>query len=332
MPVIFSKNSNLNDSIFGKSAEPIMLLIERKAEAFEQKSAIKDLFKVKKSKHFAEKIASMTSMDSAVPVGEGGAYPKASMEEGYSKVIEPETWKNQFVITREMMDDGVALDESKPTGFTESFYRAREEFAGNLFAAAIGGSAMPYGSSAFADSAKSADGQFQFATSHPSKVKGGAQSNKFSDAFTADALAKLESRMQNFKDDNGKLLSVSPDTILIPNDWSVKKAVFAAIGADKDPATANNGFNYQFGRWNVIVWPYLNSVIGSNNVPWILLDSNYNKTYAGAVWVDRVPLEVRTWVDDNTDNNVWNGYARFSAGFNDWRFAAVGGCTGGTEL
>ena len=25
--------------------------------------------------------------------------------------------------------------------------------------------------------------------------------------------------------------------------------VIAAEGADKDPETSNNGFNYQFGRW-----------------------------------------------------------------------------------
>ena len=58
--------------------------------------------------------------------------------------------------------------------------------------------------------------------------------------------------MQNFMDDNGNLLTLAPDTIIIPNDYSLKNAVFEAIGADKDPDTANNGFNYLFGRWNVI--------------------------------------------------------------------------------
>jgi hypothetical protein len=43
-------------------------------------------------------------------------------------------------------------------------------------------------------------------------------------------------------------LGLVPDTIIIPNDAMLKKEVFAAIGADKDPNTANNGFNFQFGR------------------------------------------------------------------------------------
>ena len=110
--------------------------------------------------------------------------------------------------------------------------------------------------------------------------------------------------MQNFRGDNGELLDVAPDTIVIPNLFSLKKAVFAAIGADKDPATANNGFNYQFGRWNVIVWAYLNQYITASTAPWMLIDSRYNKEYGGAVWLDRTNLEVRSTLDENTDANV----------------------------
>ena len=37
-------------------------------------------------------------------------------------------------------------------------------------------------------------------------------------------------------------------------------------------------------------------------------------------------------VKAGNDANVWKGYARFIAGFNDWRGYAVGGVTGGTQL
>ena len=43
--VVFSKASGLNDSFFGKSQEPIQMLLERDVEAFEQMSAIPKLFK-----------------------------------------------------------------------------------------------------------------------------------------------------------------------------------------------------------------------------------------------------------------------------------------------
>ena len=138
--------------------------------------------------------------------------------------------------------------------------------------------------------------------------------------------------MQNFCGDNGEILGVSPDTIIIPNTEAAKSAVFAAIGSDKEPETANNGFNYQFARWNVIIWPYLNQFIASGATPWILLDSDYNSTYRGAVFQERSDLEIDSYEDKATWANVWRGFARFTAGFHDWRAMAVGGITGGTTL
>ena len=150
--------------------------------------------------------------------------------------------------------------------------------------------------------------------------------------FSADALGMLEVKMQNTRGDNNEILDVAPDTILIPNIHSLKKAVFAAIGADKDPETANNGFNYQFGRWNVIVWPYLNQFLAAGTAPWVLMDSKYNDEYGSLIWLDRVPLDVRSTVDENTDANVWRGYARFTAGFHDWRGIACAGVAVATDL
>ena len=62
------------------------------------------------------------------------------------------------------------------------------------------------------------------------------------------------------------------------------------------------------------------------------IDTRYSEENGGAVWLDRVELDIKSTIDENTDANVWRGYSRFSAGFNDWRFAAVGGITGGNAL
>ena len=82
----------------------------------------------------------------------------------------------------------------------------------------------------------------------------------------------------------------------------------------------------------MIVWSYLNQFLTAGSAAWILLDSRYNQTYGGAVWNDRVNLTVKSDIDKATDANVWRGRARFNATFNDWRFACVGGITGGTDL
>jgi hypothetical protein len=329
--IIFSKGSNLNDSVFGKSQEPIKMFLESKVEAYQDMGAMPKIFRQETSKNAMDKYTSMTSMNGFEPVGEGGAYPNDEMQEGFSKIIEYETWKDQFVITQEMVEDSKLMDfKSRPAAFINGYNRTRELFAAALIAGGMAGTSVMFKGKRFDTSA--ADGKPLFDTAHLSKVKGGNQSNKFEDAFSNDALMKLETVMQGFKDDNGNILSIAPDTIIIPNDATLKKEVFAAIGADKDPNTANNGFNYTFGRWTVIVWPYLNQFIPSGSKPWILMASQYNEENGGAIWGDRIPLTVKSYIDENTDNNIWKGRARFNAGFNDWRAFAVGGIPGGSSL
>ena len=193
------------------------------------------------------------------------------------------------------------------------------------------GKTVPIGRSVY--DATSADGVPLFSTAHPSITGGAAgQSNLFTGAFSAEVLDTVQERMQDFTDDDGNLLNIKPDTIIIPNDAGLKKDVFAAIGADKDPTTANNGFNYTFGRWTVIVWAYLNQFVASGTKPWVLMSSQYNEDYGGALWYDRKDLTMKSYIDENTDDNVWKGNARWSAGFNDWRAFAVGGASAGTTL
>lgn len=330
--ITFSEGSGLNDSIYGKSQAPLRMLIEKRAEAFEEKSMLDELFMMDESKNWAEKYSTMTAMDGFDPVGENGKYPVDGMQEGFSQTLEHVTWKNSFSISREIIEDGKVLDlKKKPVGFVTSYYRTRELFGAALFGAAINGEKVArFRGRQF--KAIGADGERFFSLAHPSAVKGPAQSNAFADAFSVDALAYLEAKMQQFKGDNNELVNASPTGILIPNDPALKKAVFAAIGADKDPDTANNGYNFQHGRWNVLIWPYLNQFITSNDMPWILCDLDYNEEYGGAIFADRTPLDIRSTIDENTDANVWRGYARFTAGFNDWRAFAIGGMSGGDTL
>lgn len=330
---VISKISGKNNSFFGLSAEPIYAAIDKDIEAFEKMSVLKDIFFMNESKNFAEKMTSKTSSQGFRPVDEGGAFPKDEFQEGYSQTFYHQTFKNNFSITREMVEDNKVLDRNMARKeFTQGYGRLREEFGAAILAGGTSAS-VNYKGKAFKTT--SADGVALFSTAHPSITgENGVQSNVYSNVFSDDILGELETRMQNFKDDNGKSLAIAPDTIVIPNVHTLKKAVFAAIGADKDPNSEKNGFNYQFGRWNVIVWPYLNQFItgGDASTTFFLLDSEYNKTVGGLMWFDRVPLEVEQFTDYSTGNWNWNGYARFSAGANNWRAVIAGGVSGGTTI
>ena len=329
--IIFSEGSNLNNSIYGKSQEPIKMFLEKRAEAYEQKSMLPEIFNMGTSTHWAEKFTGMTGMDGFQPVGENGAYPVDNAQESYSKVLEHETWKDSFALSREIIDDAKLMDlKAKPQSFISGYYRTREQFGACLLGNAVQGNAKAQFKGKKFD-ITSADGQNLFSKTHPSKVKGGSQSNLFSNAFSADALGAMEEKMQLFRGDNGEILDVVPTTIIIPNTYTLKKAVFVALGSDQEPGTGNNDSNFVVGRYNVIVWTYLNQYITANTAPWILMSKPFNEDYGSAMWLDRVKLEVRSELAEN-DANVWKGYARFTAGFNDWRGFAVGGVAGGDLL
>ena len=329
---VFTQASGLNDSIYGKCQAPIRMFLENRGEEFEKQSVLKDLFLMGTSENYGDMMSSMTAMNGFQPVGENGAYPTDGMQEGYSKLLVYETWKDSFAISKEMIEDAKLLDLKKqPAAFITAYNRTREQFGAALYGGAIAGkTSVNFSGKQF--NIAGADGLALFHTAHKPKVSGKTMTNKFSNAFSVDALGRAESAMHLFRGDNDNILDVAPDTILIPEDPELKQQVFAAIGADKDPVTANNAFNYQYGRWNVIIWSYLNQFVAAGVKPWILLDSKYNQTYGGAVWNDRVKLEVHSTIDENTDANVWRGRSRFNATFNDWRFASIGGINDGTDL
>ena len=55
--ITFTEGSGLQDSIFGKSQAPIRMFLEKRGEAFEQQSMLKELFNMENSNKWAEKMA-----------------------------------------------------------------------------------------------------------------------------------------------------------------------------------------------------------------------------------------------------------------------------------
>jgi len=332
--VTVSIGSGLVDSVYGKCQFPIKSYLEKKGEAFEQASLLKMLFRMENSKHWAEQYGGETAMDDFEAVGEGGNYPSTGFQEDFQKTIVNETWKKKCSVTQELVEDGrLGTMKKRANKLITSYDRTREKFARAMYAGGLVGKKVKFGAKTF--DCSSADDKALFAKDHPCKVKGGDQCNLFSDDLTAENLGKLETRMQNIRGANGELLAVAPKTIWIPNDAVMKQKAFEAVGSDKNPMDNTNAFNYQYGRWNILVDPYLTMMLEDLKIqekPWFLLDSDYIQENDGPIFQDRVKLLVRSVLDDNNDNNLWLGRGRFSAGFADWRFVAAGGVTGGEAL
>lgn len=330
-----SIGSGLNGTIYGDCQVPLKAFLESRGEAFQRESLLPYLYRMEKSRHWAERYSSETAMGDFEPVGEGGDYPKTGFEDGYFRDIVNMTFKQSFSVTKELVEDCLlGTMKQRANKLVTAYGRTREKFGRILYAGGLYGTTVSYKGKTFA--CGSADGQALFSKTHPNKVDGAKQTNLYKGTFTNTLLGKIETEMQNIKGDNGELLGVAPDTIWIPNDGALKDAVFSAVGADKEPTSGNNAFNYQFGRWNIIVDPYLTAALTdlgkSSEKPFFLLDSKFIELNDGPIFQDRVPLDVKSVIDNNNDNNVWQGRARFGAGFVDWRFVAVGNMSTGTDL
>lgn len=330
-----SIGSGLNGTIYGDCQVPLKAFLESRGEAFQRESLLPYLYRMEKSRHWAERYSSETAMGDFEPVGEGGDYPKTGFEDGYFRDIVNMTFKQSFSVTQELVEDCLlGTMKQRANKLVTAYGRTREKFGRILYAGGLYGTTVSYKGKTFA--CGSADGQALFSKTHPNKVNGAKQTNLYKGTFTNTLLGKIETEMQNIKGDNGELLGVAPDTIWIPNDAALKDAVFSAVGADKEPTSGNNAFNYQFGRWNIIVDPYLTAALTdlgkSSENPFFLLDSKFIELNDGPIFQDRVPLDVKSVIDNNNDNNVWQGRARFGAGFADWRFVAVGNMSTGTDL
>jgi len=331
--ITFTKASGVNNSVFGKSQEPIKSLIIQGIEAFEKQSLLSKIFYMDTSDNFAEKYSTMTALGDFEDVGENGATPDSEFQEGFCKVIEPRTWKNRFSVSQEMVEDsknGNIRNAAKR--FTGSYNRTREKFGAALLANGHK-KTMKFGKNTY--NITCADNTPMFNAAHPSATQGKAytQSNLFKNAFSLAVMDKMQEKMQDFADDDGNILTVMPDTIVIPNDAELKREILAAIGSDKDPDSADNAMNFQCGQWNLLVWGYLPKRI--NGEPYFfMMDSQYMQDYECMPWVDRVKLKVTSYIDNNTDANVHKGRSRFGAGFNNWRGIAMcgAGLTDGTDL
>lgn len=323
--MIFSKASGVNESAYGNSQQPIHLMLEQQEEAYENNSILPYLFFKDDTNTFAAKYTYETALGGFEPVGENGRPPKNSFQEGYSKVITPDEWKNSFEITETMSEDiimGKATQGAKV--FMLGYGRTKERFGAAIYNNGQNTS-MTFGAANKSFDITCADGLALFSTAHTSKTGGtGTQANYFGNPFSYDALCLVEAAMQNLTDDDGYYLNVQPDTIIVPNNSRIKKLVFDAIGTEGTPGTANNSFSIQYGRWNVLFSPELKNTSGitAGTDTWWMLDSKFNQAYEAVVWLDRVPLGVRSYIDNETGANVFVGRARYGAAPNRWQAVA----------
>ena len=332
MAVIFSKHGGLNDEAWKTiDTELSMVIQDTDTEKNKDDELVKALFNVKTSKKFGEKQGSMTEFGNFGEVSEGDNGIQDDYSMGFSKLIEHHQFIKTFMCTREAKDDG-NIDMMKITAanFVRAYKRSRAQYASNCLTSQA--TTFDYEGKSY--DRTTADGKALFATDHPGKRTGVSdQSNKYTNAFGSNAtmLYTLANIGRNFKNQSGNVMGYTFDTIIIPgNAPDLEDLIKRIIHSDQIVGSNNNDINTQKGGWKLVVdhrWQ-----VASNKRPYILMSSEAQRELNAGVFFDRVALDVSNEVLNKSRNLEWSGYARWSAGFNDWRAFIIGGADSGTTL
>lgn len=334
---IVSKNGGLIDDTWNVNAQMMEAYIN---EVYDKElpwdQYVKDVFNVRKSNRFGEKVGIVTEFSDFVPMSaDGASAPKDDIQSGPTMTLEHTTFKKQFRITREANEDGeIDFMKAKAANMIKSYKRTRAGLASALLAANAGASvktSVTFGGLSF--SCKAADGKPIFATDHPGILAGvSSQSNIFTNAFGNDSamLARLANIGANFQNGSGNYMGYTYDTIIVPANCGRLIDLCKKIIVSEQVVGSNyNDKNIEKGNWKLIVDPSWHVTTGE---PYILMSSEANQELIGNKFYDRIALDVTAHVDQDTDDMIWNGYARFSAGFASWQHILMGGAGHGTTL
>lgn len=347
MGIIYNIEEAIKNSAFNVLQEPIKMILDNQKEAYEQNSIISKFFVMKTTDRYMEEYRSQTSMDGFKPTEDMEVAPISDFEESYFQQFTFQIWTNSFVISKQTMEDGKLMDvDMKANAFIKGYNRTREQYAVSMIGAALGNTYEDL--KITAKSGKGMDtvtgdieGERQqyFHGQHKTvKLRDGrpqiTQSNKFTatlnftDGVTPDleekvldVLGQVESIMATYKDDKGNITPVEVDTIFVGQNYRLIDILTRGLKSKYGASMDGNGINTQYGKYKLVVSPYLSGIDGFKDVDngIILASSSRNREGLGAVWFDRKPLEVRSYKDDKTEANVWAGRARWGAGFGDFR-------------
>ncbi|MBE6689840.1 MAG: hypothetical protein E7590_00980 [Ruminococcaceae bacterium] len=343
MGVVFSTtNSGINEqnnALIGRYETPIRMIIKNESDqCAKNDDLVKALFEVQKSKKFGESIVTENEFDLFTPTDEGGKAPNVTYKTVAEKFLKHTTFKSQFRITQEMMEDSLTNQiTAKAEKHTRSYYRTRNLFASKLLSGALGGAdgtnkTITFGSKSAQKTfdITTADGKALFSALHETganrfyHILGSGV--KISNAAVKAALSAGVEKIRNMKDETGYAMGYTADTIVIPgDDYPLEQAVKEVLGSEYgngEGGVLSGSINIHYGNWTLVVDPLW--VRADKTVhPIVVMSSQARRNLQAAIFFDRRPLTIRAHVDQETDDYIWNGSARMVGGFTTHKHACL---------
>lgn len=333
--------SNVGDDLWNEWSDQLdACIVEEDANKSQDDAIVSALANEEKSSRFGEKGTTIGGLDNFAVKAEGADAAEDSLEEGYDKIITHHSFGKTVTLSRELADDNnVNLMRVRARSLVKAYKRTRAQYITDVITKSVMTSSsaynttMTFGGQSGID-ITTPDGMSLFNNAHPlHSDKTVKQSNIFTNAFgsNADILNVLANKMRNFTDENGNVLGIIADTIIIPgNVPDLEDTIKKIIGSDGEVGTNYNDINTQRGKWKLVI-DHLWTVSGAAK-PYIIMSSEAKKDLMGTMFYNRLGLDVKSEVETKSRNLVYNGFSRWSAGFYNWRHMIMGGAAYGTTL
>lgn len=236
-----------------------------------------------------------------------GSITYDDVNQGYDSTLTHKEYATGFQIDRKLFDDDqYGIMDGKPRGMSTAFQRTRQKHAASVFnnAFSIDNTWLNH-----------TEGVALCSDSHTTTAQGVVTSsgfdNRITAALSAVSVAAARIQMRGFRGDRAERISVMPDMLLYPKE--LYEVAYEIIESEGKPDTANNNKNVHKGGYKGTDWEYL---LDTND--WWMIDSGTMKE--SLTWVDRVQKEFGMVEDFDTLVGKWRLYARYSLGWNDWRW------------
>lgn len=331
--LIFTQNLTDNDdAIYGEFLNPIKMALLHESDMNTKKKGVLDyLFNIEKSKNSSEATIGQRGFTTFEPKTEGEKAEYDTIDTTYSKVIRHTSFGKTFVITEEAASDAkwglTAQMKRDAEEFVRSYYSTRHLLAEKALVNATA-NGFTFGSkNGKTIDTRVGDEKPLFSNAHiyfnnDLNTRLGPQSNYYHGLDTdgigdlEEQIGELAHKVSCFKDDNGEMTGYTADTIIVPGSrGKLIRMIKKIAGTENALGSGNNDINIQYGNWNVIVLPHWEAT--EDEI--MIMSSEANKSFRGNMFYQRSPLSIKTYVDVETRNLTYNGFARMGIGFNNWK-------------
>ena len=268
------------------------------------------LFGVESSTRFEEQYQGMGAQGLVPPFD--GTVPYADYDAGYRVDIRNYEFALGTQIERRLVDDDqYGQIKRRAQNMSDSFNITIEQDAVNVFVNGFTDS----GTNRMGASTNGADGVGLLSAAHPYSPAntGTTQANEGTLALTIDNLDTTRQAMRNFTDDQGQLLGINPDMLLVPPELERTATQLVSERAIYEPGSAQYDINMFSGRFRPVVWDRLTDANA-----WFLIDSTKMKQHL--IWQWRIKPEFAQSEDFDGLTAKFRGYMRYGIGWTDWKW------------